>query len=441
MTLKSTIAKNAGKLVHYLLTTFTKGGGSSLPGKIALSIDKNLLRNLAKNYDVIVITGTNGKTLTTTLTTNVLSKKYNNIITNRTGSNMKQGIVGAFLNAPRTTKDAIAILEVDEGSLKNVVRELQPKLFVHTNIFSDQLDRYGTTDKIYNLLTDAAREVPEATIIANGDLPLFNSQDLPNPKKYFGFDTDIDSSDQSKEDTQCSKCGHTLNYHHFTYANLGDYYCQSCGFKRPELDYKVTGVQELNVTHSTFTLDNDSYTLHNAGVYNIYNALAAYSVGRFFDVSPADIKDAFLANERVFGRQEVIIAYDKKIILNVVKNPVGVDQVLNLVKLEKEPFTLVALLNNRPADGIDLKWLDDTQFESLTDLNIEKVITGGIAVDTMTDRLVTAGFDRNNIDAAGDLASVIEAIEHAPTTQIHMLATYTAMLEIRKALIDKGHIK
>lgn len=441
MTLKSTIAKNAGKLVHYLLTTFTKGGGSSLPGKIALSIDKNLLRNLAKNYDVIVITGTNGKTLTTTLTTNVLSKKYNNIITNRTGSNMKQGIVGAFLNAPRTTKDAIAILEVDEGSLKNVVRELQPKLFVHTNIFSDQLDRYGTTDKIYNLLTDAAREVPEAAIIANGDLPLFNSQDLPNPKKYFGFDTDIDSSDQSKEDTQCSKCGHTLNYHHFTYANLGDYYCQSCGFKRPELDYKVTGVQELNVTHSTFTLDNDSYTLHNAGVYNIYNALAAYSVGRFFDVSPADIKDAFLANERVFGRQEVIIAYDKKIILNVVKNPVGVDQVLNLVKLEKEPFTLVALLNNRPADGIDLKWLDDTQFESLTDLNIEKVITGGIAVDTMTDRLVTAGFDRNNIDAAGDLASVIEAIEHAPTTQIHMLATYTAMLEIRKALIDKGHIK
>src|SRR5699024_5074484 len=177
MSLKSTIAKNAGKITRYLLTKFTNGG-SSLPGKVALSIDKNLLRNLAKNYDVIVITGTNGKTLTTTLTTNVLSKKYNNIITNRSGSNMKQGIVGAFLNAPRTTKDAIAVLEVDEGSLKNVVAELQPKLFVHTNIFSDQLDRYGTTDKIYELLTDAAREVPDAAIIANGDLPLFNSQTL-----------------------------------------------------------------------------------------------------------------------------------------------------------------------------------------------------------------------------------------------------------------------
>ena len=440
MTLKSTIAKNAGKATRYLLTKFTNGG-SSLPGKIALSIDNNLLSNLAKNYDVIVITGTNGKTLTTTLTANVLSKKYNNIITNRTGSNMKQGIVGAFLNAPRTTKDAIAILEVDEGSLKNVVSELQPKLFVHTNIFSDQLDRYGTTDKIYELLLDAASEVPDATIIANGDLPLFNSQNLENPQKFFGFDTDIKSSDQSKEDAQCPKCSHTLHYNHFTYANLGDYSCPSCGFKRPELDYKVTDVQELDVTHSTFKLDNEPYTLHNAGIYNIYNALAAYSAGRFFDVEPAAVKEAFQENERVFGRQEVIIAYDKKIILNVVKNPVGLDQVLNLVKLEKEPFTLVALLNNRPADGVDLKWLDDTQFESLTSLDIEKIITGGIAVDTMTDRLVTAGFDRNTIDTAGDLSSVIDAIEHAPTTQIHMLATYTAMLEIRKALIDKGHIK
>lgn len=440
MSFKSTIAKNAGKVTRYILTKFTNGG-SSLPGKIALSIDKNLLYNLAKNYDVIVITGTNGKTLTTTLTTNVLSKKYNNIITNRAGSNMKQGIVSAFLNAPRSTKDAIAILEVDEGSLKNVVSELQPKLFVHTNIFSDQLDRYGTIDNIYELLTDAAREVPDATIIANGDLPLFNSQDLPNPEKFFGFDTDINSSDQSKEDAHCPKCNHTLNYNHFTYANLGDYYCPSCGFKRPELDYKVTGIQELNVTHSTFQLDNDIYTLHNAGIYNIYNALAAYSVGTFFNVPKTDIEDALRSNERVFGRQEVIIAYDKKIILNVVKNPVGLDQVLNLVKLEKEPFTLVALLNNRPADGVDLKWLEDTHFESLTDLNIEKVITGGIAVDAMTDRLVTAGFDRNEIDAVDELSSVIEAIEHAPTTQIHMLATYTAMLEIRKALIDKGHIK
>lgn len=440
MTLKSTLAKNTGKVLRYILTKFTNGG-SSLPGKVALSIDKNLLHNLAKNYDVIVITGTNGKTLTTTLATNVLSRKYDNIITNRSGSNMKQGIVSAFLNAPRVTKNSLAVLEVDEGSLKNVVAELQPKLFVHTNIFSDQLDRYGTTAKIYELLTDAAKEVPEATIIANGDLPLFNSHNLSNPLKFFGFDTNINSSDQSHEDAQCPICGHTLKYNNYTYANLGDYYCPSCDFKRPALDYKVTDIEELNVTHSSFKLDDDSYTIHNAGIYNIYNALAAYSIGRFFNVSPAHIKEALVSNERVFGRQEVIIAYDKKIILNVVKNPVGLDQVLNLIKLEDEPFTLVSLLNNRPADGVDLKWLADTHFESLIDLNIKEIITGGIAVDTMTDRLTTAGFDENLIKSAGDLNSVIEAIEHTETTKVHMLATYTAMLEIRKALIDKGHIK
>lgn len=440
MTIKSSIAKTTGKILRYILTKFTNGG-TSLPGKVALTIDKNLLRNLAANYDVVIITGTNGKTLTTTLTTNILSKKYDNIITNRSGSNMKQGIVSAFLNAPRVTKSALAILEVDEGSLKNVVSELQPKLFVHTNIFSDQLDRYGSTDKIYELLTDAAKEVPDATIIANGDLPLFNSQKLDNPVKYFGFDTDIKSNDQTSENTACPNCGHTLNYHNYTYANLGDYYCPSCDFKRPPLDYKVTDIEELNVTHSTFKFDDESYTIHNAGLYNIYNALAAYSVGKFFDVPAVQIKEAFLNNKRVFGRQEIIIAYDKKIILNVVKNPVGLDQVLNLVKLETEPFTLVALLNNRPADGIDLEWLADTQFESLKPLNIKEIITGGIAVDTMTERLITAGFDKNMIIEAGDLNSVVSAIEHTETTNVHMLATYTAMIEIRKALIEKGHIK
>lgn len=440
MTIKSTIAKNVGKTLSYFLTRYTNGG-SSLPGKVALSIDKNLLKNLAESYDVVVVTGTNGKTLTTTLTTSVLSKKYNHVITNKAGSNMKQGIVGAFLNAPRVTKDAIAVLEVDEGSLKNVVEELQPKVFLHTNIFADQLDRYGSIEKIYELLTDAAKSTSDATVIANGDLPLFNSVALPNNRKFFGFDTDVDTGDQSKADTACPNCGHDLEYTIYTYANLGDYSCSSCGYKRPELDHRVTSVKELDVTHSTFTIDHHTYTLHNAGIYNIYNALAAYSVGRHFDVPKEDIVDAFNVNERVFGRQEVIVAYDKKIVLNVVKNPVGLDQVLNLIKLEKDPFTFVSLLNNRPADGVDLSWLADTNFESLTDLDIKQIITGGIAVDKMTDRLLTAGFDSSIVDSAGTLENVVEAIEKAPTTKIHMIATYTAMLEIRKALIEKGHIK
>lgn len=440
MTLKSTFAKNVGKLVGYFLTKFTNGG-SSLPGKIALSLDKNLLRNLAASYDVIIVTGTNGKTLTTTLTTNVLSKKYNNIITNRTGSNMKQGIVGAFLNAPRVTKNALAVLEVDEGSLKNVVEELQPKVFVHTNIFADQLDRYGSIEGIYKLLTDAADAVPTATVLANGDLPLFNSVSMKNPKKFFGFEITNGKGHLDVSTSPCSNCGHTLEYNLQTYANLGDYYCPSCGVKRPELDYKVTKIDELDVTHSSFSIDNHSFTLHNAGIYNIYNALAAYSVGRLFDVEVDSIRDAFSVSERVFGRQEVIVANDKKIILNVVKNPVGLNQVLNLVKLEKEPFTLVSLLNNRPADGVDLAWLDETNFESLTSSDIKHIITGGIAVDTMTERLENAGFDANLIESTHSLEDAVKAIENAPTTQVHMLATYTAMLEIRKALTDKGHLK
>ena len=121
---------------------------------------------------------------------------------------MKQGIVGAFLNAPRVTKNAVAVLEVDEGSLKNVVEELQPKLFVHTNIFADQLDRYGSIDNIYKLLTDAADTVPDATVLANGDLPLFNSVEMKNPQKFFGFKVGVDKVDADNSTSHCSVCGH-----------------------------------------------------------------------------------------------------------------------------------------------------------------------------------------------------------------------------------------
>ena len=183
MTLRSKLATGVGRLTRWALTTFTSGG-SSLPGKLALALDSNLLAELAKNYDVVIITGTNGKTLTTALTVHALAQSYDHILTNPTGSNMKQGIVSTFLSAPALPKGqrGVAVLEVDEGSLKHVVKALAPKAFVHTNVFRDQMDRYGEIYTIYKLMADAAKQVPEATVIANGDSPLFNSVALPNPR-------------------------------------------------------------------------------------------------------------------------------------------------------------------------------------------------------------------------------------------------------------------
>lgn len=439
MSIRTKVAQIAGRSVKTALK-LTTGGGSSLPGKVAHRISPNILSDLAKHYDVIIITGTNGKTLTTTLTSNILSKAFGNVITNRAGSNMSQGIVGAFLDAKKinTKERGLAVIEVDEGSLNNVVEALNPKLIVHTNLFDDQTDRYGDTKAAYQLLVQAANKVPNAKILANGDLPLFNSVDLVNEVEYFGL---LPNLTNKPIRIACPRCGGKLNYHTRTYSELGDYECSSCGVKRPELKYAVSDITETDLTSSTFTIDGESFTIPIAGVYNVYNALAAYAVAKELGVESAIIKNSLQTTERVFGRQEIIPLGEKTAILNVVKNPVGLNQVIDLIEKDKDPMTFVAILNNRPADGVDLSWLKDGHFETLAKMEIEEVLTGGIRADRMTETLVEAGFERHTIDEFETLEELVNRITQAKNKNIQIIATYTAMLELRKELKDKGLLK
>ena len=439
MTLRSKLATGVGRLTRWALTTFTSGG-SSLPGKLALALDPNLLAELAKNYDVVIITGTNGKTLTTALTVHALAQSYDHILTNPTGSNMKQGIVSTFLSAPALPKGqrGVAVLEVDEGSLKHVVKALAPKAFVHTNVFRDQMDRYGEIYTIYKLMADAAKQVPEATVIANGDSPLFNSVALPNPRVYFGFDHEEDHEVTPHYNTDgilCPECQHILCYHSNTYANLGKYYCPHCGFKRPDLSYRVTALEELALTHSRFAIEGHEYAIPVAGLYNIYNALAAYALGRFLGVSQAQIKDAFESDERVFGRQEVINVDGKEVTLILV----GLNQVLDMIETDPQPFSFAFLLNANYADGIDTSWIWDGNFEKLVQHNIPQYMTGGERYKDITTRLTMAGVD--SMWHEPDLTHVIAKIKGMPTKHVYILATYTAVLQLRKQLAEKGYIK
>ncbi|WP_367334393.1 Mur ligase family protein, partial [Lentilactobacillus sp.] len=192
MSLKSAIATAAGRSSYWFLHTFLKGG-SSLPGKITKRLDPDILATLGNHYDVIVITGTNGKTLTTALTVQVLKEKYDNILTNPTGSNMEQGIITTFLHAPKAKgKRPLAVLEVDEANVIMVTKYIKPKAFVFTNIFRDQMDRYGEIYTTYNKILNGVALAPNATIIANGDAPIFHSKQLPNPIVYYGFDNQKD---------------------------------------------------------------------------------------------------------------------------------------------------------------------------------------------------------------------------------------------------------
>lgn len=436
MKINTALGLLAGRTSHLILSKM--GRGSTLPGKVALKFDKDLLNSLAKDYEVVVITGTNGKTLTTALTVGILQEAFGPVLTNPSGANMITGITTTFLTAKKGKSGKnIAVLEIDEASLARICDYIKPSLFVFTNIFRDQMDRYGEIYTTYQMILDAAAKVPEATVLMNGDSPLFNSVTLKNPVRYYGFDTEKGQPQLAHYNTEgilCPQCEHILTYRLNTYANLGDYVCQNCGFARPELDYSLTALKALEHNRSAFTIDGQDYQINVGGLYNIYNALAAVSVAQFFGVEPATIKAGFDKSRAVFGRQETFKIGDKACTLVLIKNPVGATQALEMIKLALFPFTLSVLLNANYADGIDTSWIWDADFEQILDMDISHVTAGGVRHSEIARRLRVTGYDADQISEVEDLSQVFEAIKNQETPHAYILATYTAMLEFRELL-------
>ncbi|TGE71447.1 Mur ligase family protein [Weissella confusa] len=445
MSFKSALATFVGKSSYVVLHDILRRDGTSLPGKLATKIDPEVMTTLAEHYDVILITGTNGKTLTTTLTTRVLREKYPDVITNPSGSNMMQGITGTMLTAKVTDKSQrpIALLEVDEANVEAVARQLKPKAFVLTNIFRDQLDRFGEIYTTYDKILKGIRLFPEATVIANADSPIFMRGNLPNPKVYFGFNhlpADGDMKAPHNTDGILSPTDDTvLHYHFMTFGNQGDYFSVTDDFKRPELDYAVTKVNEMTPRFSNFDIDGETYQIEIGGMYNIYNALAAYAVGRYLGVSTEQIHHAFESNAQIFGRQEAVKVNGKEVTIVLIKNPVGANQVIDMMKTDDQPFSLIALLNANYADGIDTSWIWDTDFESLQDSGMQKIVTGGERYKDLYVRLKMAGY--GDLPVYQDLKQIVKAIDSMPTERVYIAATYTAMLQLRAQLAQEGFIK
>lgn len=436
MKINTMLGTLAGKSSHFVLSKL--GRGSTLPGKLALKFDNDILNTLARDYEVVVITGTNGKTLTTALTVGILKEAFDEVVTNPSGANMISGITTTFLTAKKGKSGKnIAVLEIDEASLSRICDYIKPSLFVFTNIFRDQMDRYGEIYTTYQMILDAAQKVPTATVLLNGDSPLFNSVTLKNPVQYYGFDTEKGEPKLAHYNTEgilCPKCQHILKYKLNTYANLGDYICEHCGFRRPELDYKLTQLTSLRHNSSDFVIDGQSYHINIGGLYNIYNALAAVSVAQFFGVEPTTIKTGFDKSRAVFGRQETFKIGDKECTLVLIKNPVGATQALEMIKLAPYPFSLSVLLNANYADGIDTSWIWDADFEQVLNMDIPHMIAGGVRHSEIARRLRVTGYDAEQISEVADLSQVFEEIKNQETKHAYILATYTAMLEFRDLL-------
>lgn len=433
------IAKYAGRLTRSALN-LTGRNGTSLPGKVALKIDPDFFAKSAEGAHIIAVTGTNGKTMTSSLIVHALEKAGFSVLTNASGANMLQGIAGVFLASDKTISSSYCVLEIDEATLPLVAESLHPEWIVFTNLFEDQTDRYANIEMTYSYLKKAAELSPDSKLIINGDCPILATGDLPNERYYFGFALDAMENEQLSAGV-CPNCGGILSYTGKTYGDQGLYTCKDCGFKRPDLTWELTSLDHLDFTGSRFTIHGTTFDLPVAGVYNIYNALAAYAVATTCKVPDRLIAEAFTEMPKVFGRQERVRVGNKEVVLHLMKNPVGFNQIVDTIALDDASFALMSILNDRPADGTDIAWINEVDFEGLVTLTAARpVITSGLRGEDLSERMVKAGVAESDLVMEKNLEQLDKLITASTENKVHALVTYTALLDLRRVWIKQGYI-
>jgi len=421
-------------------------GGTNFPGKIALKFDKNVLKTIAEDYEVILVTGTNGKTTTTSMIYNIIKDSNRPVITNNTGANMYTGIIACFISNysfKKSPTKKIAVIEVDEANVKFITEYLSPSIITITNLFRDQLDRYGEVYTTLKKILEGIEKTPSSTLIFNGDESLLGNLNLKNNIVYYGFGTKVHENkivDINADAKFCTVCKAPYEYNFITYNHLGDFYCSKCGYKRPALTYSINKIVDLNTSGSTVHINNKEYYINQPGTYNIYNALCAYSVAKTLGLQDKTIEHSLKTVASSFGRQETLNIGGTEIKIILVKNPAGYDEAVNTINLDTRKINLSLLLNDNYADGKDVSWIWDVNFERLTSLNINKIMISGIRLYDMAIRLKVAGFPSDSFLLCSEEESLLREIKACDGDIVYILATYTAMINLRKFLHSKGYI-
>lgn len=443
--IKSLISIIVGKLTILLSKKLFKGG-SNFPGKVSLRLNKKILKDISNNYKVILVTGTNGKTTTTSMITSIIKESGNDVITNSTGANMLTGIVSCFVENYKffSNKLRYAVIEVDEANVKFITEHISPDIITITNLFRDQLDRYGEVYTTLEKILEGVRKVPNSTLVLNGDESLLGRLDLPNPKVYYGFNTPVNDNKTIEVNADakfCKFCKTPYHYDFITYNHLGAFHCPECGFKREKLKYYVDNIFELTSNSSKVTFNGNEITLTQSGVYNIYNGLCSYAMAKELSLKEEDISKALGSQSSSFGRQETLKIHNKDVKIILVKNPAGYNQAIDTLCLDKEAFSAAFLLNDNYADGRDVSWIWDVHFEKLKDLDIKDIFVSGIRMYDMALRLKIAGLNDESFVVRENYDELTSEILKSESTNIYILATYTAMINYRKYLHSKGHIE
>lgn len=442
------------RISTFLLRIFGSGG-TSLPGKAAMFFKNDLISELAENIKIIVITGTNGKTTTSRIISKMLSVSGLSFFENKSGANLISGITASFaLNSTLFGKprQAYAVIECDEAAFKTVCPMLKPDIIVVTNLFRDQLDRYGEITHTLNNIISGIKLSADSKVVLNADdsLSFSISDSISNKIVLYGLDSPPygDDGDFISDAPYCIKCKSPYVYKYRTYGHLGDFSCENCGYKRQPPDISADDIS-LESSYSKITLNMNGHS-QNAkialpGAYNVYNALSAAAAANAIGLGNNDIVTALSSFKSGFGRMEKLRLNDTDVHMVLVKNPAGLNQVINFLSADESIKKLVLILNDNFADGTDISWIWDVNFEKFLSFSdsLDEIIVTGERAEELALRFKYAGFNGSTINIEKNFNKVIDTVieNNKENLPVYILPTYTAMFDFRKSLSKRYKIR
>lgn len=437
------LAKTVGTVATWALKRVFRRPAANFPGKAGLVVDPDLIAHLKPRVSegTVVVVGTNGKTTVTNLLADALEASGKTVACNRTGANLDSGVASALLHARAADW---GVFESDELWLTKIVSQLQPDFVVLLNLFRDQLDRAGEIDHVQQRIAEALASSPDTVLVYNADDPFCQAiaDRSTNERKPFGISDDLGLPQNKVADSGlCQACDAELDYVWHQYGQLGSYRCPRCGFARVEPTYRACGVQ-LDGRGVTFGVLRHGATVgrveaSHTGAYMAYNLLATCAAADCCNIPFECVEHAIWAFAPENGRLQAYRIRGHDALLNLAKNPVGLNQNLRIVTSTPGPAAVAFFINDKEADGHDVSWLWDVDFEELAAVDDLAVFAGGIRRNDLQVRLKYAGIDAALVEGAHDFAR--KAACAAPDADLFLVANYTALPGVKAELDEMAH--